>query len=216
MIFSLLFSIIYYKSSDWLVFLTNWNIVIVLIYFIWVTTISSLYALKKIPLIQNSTIPETNPTFDIERHHQVTECLPLHLKLFWFWFNLTYLVSSLVFIMYWGFVTSAKDFSTSLLAFSTINDHGISFGLLIIDLTFHRIPLKFYHFLYTWVVAGFYITVTVIYNFVTNQPVYSVLNWKQNPVSAAITTIIALLLVVIVQILMLLIYFLKLRYKSGV
>ena len=205
MVISLVFSCIVYNNGNWLVFLTKLNVVIILIYFIWGTTISGLYGFKQIPFCENVEDQEKI----LEELSNENKTKKICFKFFWFWFNFTYLVTFLVFVMYWGYLRSFDRELSSVKSFSVINDHGISFCLLIIDLMFHRIPVRFLHLFYTYFFGIIYLTMAVTLNFANGQSVYYFLDWKNKPNMAVTTLTLSLLFIIVGQIIMIIIYLLK-------
>ncbi|XP_057317350.1 protein rolling stone-like [Hydractinia symbiolongicarpus] len=207
---TLLFSIIVHSSRIWPVFLTNWTMVIMLVYFIWITALSGMFGLN----LQFESLKDQN----VDQHTEIVAArkeIPWHVKLFWAWYNVTYVITIVTDLMYWGFVYQPSHFDTFDMRFSNINDHSALLAMLLIDFTFHRIPVHLYHVVYSIVVAVIYLMVSIIYTLSSGRYVYKVLNWKDDAGKAVFFFFIALLLAVIIQIVMYGLYRLKIRIKNN-
>ncbi|XP_066917620.1 protein rolling stone-like isoform X2 [Clytia hemisphaerica] len=219
---SIIFSIAFYNDQKWIVFLTNWGLILSTVYFITALAVSGYY------IFRNAPEPMTNsdiPMYTLEKDHQQNpssgdlnegRLLPFPIKFLWFWHHITYGIVTTLIILYWTLVRQPKHFSTGDLTFSYINDHGGIFLLLCIDFSFCLIPFRILHVIYTLVVCILYAVVTVIYNFATDDPVYEgVLDWQNKAGWGVIYILGAIVLLFILQLIYFGFYRLKLRLKND-
>ena len=219
---TLLYSIIFYNQVIWPIFLTNWNLVIGTVYFICITAISGLYGLdlpedqeKRTQIIEmNSDIenPKNIPNKKMQRLDSAIEKVTF--SLFWIWYGLTYVICTVMVVLYWAFVVEDFHFDTPELIFSYVNDHGINLVLILIDFCFHKIPVRLFHVVYSIIVAIIYIILSIIYNVAADKPIYKVVDWVDKPGWAAFYVVLALVLVVIMQCIFYGLYRLKLCLKN--
>ena len=219
---TLLYSIIFYNQVIWPIFLTNWNLVIGTVYFICITAISGLYGLdlpedqeKRTQIIEmNSDIenPKNVPNKKMQRLDSAIEKVAF--SLFWIWYGLTYVICTVMVVLYWAFVVEDFHFDTPELIFSYVNDHGINLVLILIDFCFHKIPVRLFHVVYSIIVAIIYIILSIIYNVAADKPIYKVVDWVDKPGWAAFYVVLALVLVVIMQCIFYGLYRLKLCLKN--
>ena len=219
---TLLYSIIFYNQVIWPIFLTNWNLVIGTVYFICITAISGLYGLdlpedqeKRTQIIEmNSDIenPKNIPNKKMQRLDSAIEKVAF--SLFWIWYGLTYVICTVMVVLYWAFVVEDFHFDTPELIFSYVNDHGINLVLILIDFCFHKIPVRLFHVVYSIIVAIIYIILSIIYNVAADKPIYKVVDWVDKPGWAAFYVVLALVLVVIMQCIFYGLYRLKLCLKN--
>ena len=218
---TLLYSIIFYNQAIWPIFLTNWNLVIETVYFICITAISGLYGLD-LPEYQEKRSQTIEMTNDIENPREIPKGKRLDsaiekitFSLFWIWYGLTYVICTVMVVLYWAFVVENFHFDTPELIFSYVNDHGINLVLILIDFCFHKIPVRLFHVVYSIIVAIIYIILSIIYNFAADKPIYKVVDWNDKPGWAVFYVILALVLVVIVQCIFYGLYRLKLYLKND-
>ena len=219
---TLLYSIIFYNQVIWPIFLTNWNLVIGTVYFICITAISGLYGLdlpedqeKRTQIIEmNSDIenPKNVPNKKMQRLDSAIEKVAF--SLFWIWYGLTYVICTVMVVLYWAFVVEDFHFDTPELIFSYVSDHGINLVLILIDFCFHKIPVRLFHVVYSIIVAIIYIILSIIYNVAADKPIYKVVDWVDKPGWAAFYVVLALVLVVIMQCIFYGLYRLKLCLKN--
>jgi len=216
---TLIYSIVLYETWTWLVYLTNWNLAVTTIYFVWLAILSGLYGLNvNTKNARNSGNEEYD--MDNERNDDSTNIkftsgssMPIHLKLFWVWFNLAYIGCIVMVVMYWSFVVEDEHL-TSKFVFSYVNDHAINMVLLLIDFCFHEITFRFLHAVYTVVYALIYVVVNIVYQFAADKPVYKVMDWKDDTAWAVFYIVLAILLVFIGQAAMLGLHVLKTKLRK--
>ena len=186
---TLLYSIIFYNQAIWPIFLTNWNLVIGTVYFICITAISGLYGLD-LPEYQEKRSQTIEMTNDIENPIEIPKgklqrldsaIEKITFNLFWIWYGLTYVICTVMVVLYWAFVVENFHFDTPELIFSYVNDHGINLVLILIDFCFHKIPVRLFHVVYSIIVAIIYIILSIIYNFAADKPIYKVVDWNDKP-----------------------------------
>ena len=146
------------------------------------------------------TTGEQQQPHSSEDNWSTINLLPLPVKLFWFWYEATFSIVLSLTLLYWTLIRSEKQFATSTLSFSYINDHGGLFILLVIDFCYSQIPFRILHYLYILILVTVYLVVTVIYNFASGKAVYpDVLDWKEKPGWSAVYSIGAMILMGIAQ-----------------
>lgn len=219
---TLLYSIIFYNQAIWPIFLTNWNLVIGTVYFICITAISGLHGLdlpedqEKRPQIIEMNNDIENPKNILNKKLQRLDSAveKVAFSLFWIWYGLTYVICTVMVVLYWAFVVEDFHFDTPELVFSYVNDHGINLVLILIDFCFQKIPVRLFHVVYSIIVAIIYIILSIIYNFTADKPIYKVVDWNDKPGWAAFYVVLALVLVVIMQCIFYGLYRLKLCLKN--
>ena len=117
----------------------------------------------------------------VESQDQMTprKSLPLHAKVVWVLFTFVYDVNVVVVLLFWTALYKYVHID-----FAAPSSHGIVFFLLLIDFSFHNIPVRVLHFIHTYCGAAIFVVFSVIYNFVTKQPIYPILNFREEPATS--------------------------------
>jgi len=222
----LIFSFVVYDyNAKWPVFLTNWGLILCTVYFITILIISGISLFGKEDSFSNKEDSFSNkeiPMYTLEEGENTSPIktnqnegnLPKGIIFLWLWHEITYIIVSTLIILYWALVYDTKHFETGLLSYSYINDHGVLWILLLIDLSFNTIPIRILHVVYSILICVAYAVVTVVYNFAANETVYPVLDWKKKAGWSIAYMIGAVILVFIVQLVFYGLYRLKLKFKQ--
>ena len=117
--------------------------------------------------------------------------LPLHVKILWVLFTIVYDVNVVVVTLYWSVLNNGRP-----VTFYRINPHGVIFILLLVDFTFHLIPVRILHVVYTCGFAAAFLVFSVVHDLVTGVPVYPILDYKQKAAMAAVFAALSCLLLV--------------------
>jgi len=171
----------------WLVYLTNWTLILYTIYYVVLTIFSAYYYFKT----RKSEESETNQVFKSSIPRTIT-C---------FLFDLCFNATLLVTVMYWAFLYKDEDQEgrTAANEFKSINGHLVNFLLLLVDFMFHRIPVRILHALYPVTYGCIYIMFTAIYFAETKSNVYSILNWAEKPGISVVVCLMCIVFVIIIQ-----------------
>ena len=225
---SLIFSIVYYDTTKWPVFLTNWGLVLTTVYFITALFVSGYYMFN--PRHQHPPMVSTDiPMYTKEQSQQGQQdqessnsdptsntTLPFAVKFLWAWHQFTLSIILALTILYWILIRSSNDFETPTRSFSYINDHGGLFTLLVIDFCFSKIPIRILHVVYCQLVTILYLIVTIIYNFAANDAVYpGVLDWQNKAGWSAVYVVGGLILLFVVQLIFYGLYRWKVSLKKD-
>jgi len=105
-------------------------------------------------------------------------------KVYWFFHSLAFLMSSVVVVVYWPILFDPSSFETDFHWFQTIDRHGIVYLLFIFQYIFNKIPIRIFHCVYAIAVALIFFIHTYIYYLATSRLVYSIFDWGNAPLKA--------------------------------
>ena len=116
--------------------------------------------------------------------------LPWYLKLRWFLFNVTAVMSVTVTVCYYGFLyhyTHTLVSGDSL--FTDLNFHAFTSAFILLDIAISAIPLRILHVIHGGMVLLLYVVLTLIYWSLDkeNNIIYPVLNWNDPTFSLIFT-----------------------------
>lgn len=189
-------------QTKWLIYLTTWSWMISTIYYLTITTVSGYYWWKL-----------CNYGNMVDSHFRIR--IPSSLRVAtWLLFDVSLGISLLVTLMFWGFVVVPDNFKTSLVTYITYNEHLLNLLLLIVDYTFHCIPIRVYHALYPILFGCMYLVFSAIYYSTTGDVIYVILDWRNNADSAIVYTVVSMSLLIVGQIFFFFIDKLKVRCCS--
>lgn len=188
-----------HKSPRWLTFATSWNYILVLLYFVYAFFISVFLPSKDEPSVSMSALQSGN-SMDIEDSRRIGDNLPISVKIFWIFFNIALTLCTSVVVIYWVLL---HDYNTTLKAdldtYLNFDRHGVNLVLLIIDFCLHHIPLRFLHFVYPLLVSLVYLIFNVVYWAITEELIYSAIDWENDLGMAIGYSIGNLVLIIIAQ-----------------
>lgn len=158
---------------NWIVYLTNWGCIYTLLY--------------QIPILACSIKPNllSQPPESVENNQP-----SLLVRFLWSMYTVAITTEITIVILYWVVLYEPG----SVVDFSNVVMHGVLAACLLIDGIFvSTIPLRWKHFLFVEFASIVYVIWSVIQSFIQNRgPMYSVLDWKNNPVVAIIYVIIVI------------------------
>jgi hypothetical protein len=152
----------------WIIYLTNWNVILNVVSSILAATLVTLY---------------------YRNHYNFTDSqeMPLAFKISWLLTNLSTNASIMAMFVYWTFIYVGKDNDLN-----NVLVHGGNAIVMFIDLFIYAYPPKFSHFVYPMAFGLFYSAFSSIYTFSggTNDDymnyIYAVLDWKNQTKKALI------------------------------
>jgi hypothetical protein len=140
----------------------------------------------------------------------------------WLWFSIASVHLLVVVVLFWFF---EYDSSTDDANLRTIMDHGGTAVLVLIDgLLVNRIPVRLNHIVATWFLAILWMIWSILHDTVVKKnpysdnpddPLYAILKWEEEPLSATVLCVITLL--VAIPIIHIFVWYLSLlgrRYKD--
>lgn len=143
---------------------------------------------------------QSGNSMDIEDSRRIGDNLPISVKIFWIFFNIALTLCTSVVVIYWVLL---HDYNTTLKAdldtYLNFDRHGVNLVLLIIDFCLHHIPLRFLHFVYPLLVSLVYLIFNVVYWAITEELIYSAIDWENDLGMAIGYSIGNLVLIIIAQ-----------------
>jgi len=178
----------------WMGYVTNWALVLSIASLMssWVCTVWSSDLCEQPPLTSRG---ENNENIEVRVSSSEPSVTPkFFVKMTWSLFSVAAPLQIMVFILYWALMRLDDSYMS-------IMTHGVIALLNTADGIFvGRIPVRFKHFIFLLVVTIAYTIWSVIHSFLEmgnasyrgedNDPIYGILNWKENPVSSAILVLI--------------------------
>jgi len=114
----------------------------------------------------------------------------------WILMNLIYVVSLVVFLLYWGLVFNGTTSAT------TAQAHGVNFLLMLIDVFLSGAPYRILHFYVPVMYSVVYLIFNAVYvmsggvNETGSHYVYSSIDWMHNPTFSAVLAVVITLVVI--------------------
>ena len=105
-----------------------------------------------------------------------SEELQWYHKINWILHSVTFTLSILAFIVFWGLLYSSQGSSNLI---GSVATHGFNMILLTIDLFFIAFPVRYLHFVYTFLLGLIYTIFTVIYWAAGRPDIYGIINWGE-------------------------------------
>ena len=170
-------SITWNGEFNWIVYLTNWGCIYTLLYQIPILVCS----IKPNLLSQ----PSSSPPETVENNQP-----SVLVRFLWSIYTVATTTQIGVLILYWVVLYAPGDN----VDFSNVAMHGVLAACLLIDGIFvSTIPLRWKHFLFVEFASIVYVVWSVIHSFLKKGgAIYSVLDWKNDPVVAIIYVIIVI------------------------
>lgn len=219
-ILNLIWAMIYFHENiAELALLTNWNIILSTMFYLLITTSAAYNWLKQ---TNQSESPEVrtiaaiyaeydemaNSTSNMNivdngNHHNgnISNCS----KIVWILYESSFGISFLSTLMYWAFTASYYNEENQSKTLITISFHLVNFLLLVIDFTFHTIPVRILHVVYPILFALLYIVVSLAK---TGCVVYK----NNDPGIVTLFVFLIFLLVICGQLFSYVLYRIKLRF----
>lgn len=189
----------YIKSATiWVIYLTSINHIIVTIYFISSSLISSYHiwrsrAIGSSPIMEEEGLAPNSPPSQQPQGRLMKSYLKFH----WLLFNLSINICSFVFLSYWILVYPNDEniFKNSTLTFLTIDRHGINLLLLLVEQLISQTPIRILHFVYPAGLLLLYFISNMIYWATTKKLIYGkVLDYGNNTALAVVMVTIAIVI----------------------
>ena len=217
-----------WDATHWLTYLTTWSFLLCTLYYTLLTCATwyhhcarnsitdhqndeiigdenefatSYYRYENADNVPSVDDDDDNVDGDVTMSTEDVDGLRAYSKVVWVLFEMSLVVSFLVTLMFWVFVMQPeRAFRSHTRGFRSVNEHAINFLLLLIDFSFHRMPVRVLHMVYPVTFALIYMTFNLVYTFVTKQPVYSILDWIHHPAAGVGYVCMAIGLLVLGQI----------------
>ena len=197
-------AMVYFNHFLSLAFLTNWSMILCTTYYVTITTTTTYeYCFRR------------SRTNQQQHTQQEVDILSTRWRIVWILFESSHGVAMLVTIMYWGFVCSHDDFKNKSTSFLTVSMHLVNYLLLVIDLSFHRIPVRLVHVVYPIIFGVVYVVFNVVYTRLSKRVIYKIMDWEYHPGWALLYTFMAVAVLMVAQLFAYGLYRVKLLYLAG-
>jgi hypothetical protein len=174
---SVIYSIQRHQLALSLIYLTRWNILITAATCILGAYFSTLYYIGK-----------------------TMDRMTLGLKLYWFSHNNITVFACAISCIYWSTLYDGSDIGLNEVLVHITNSLVLIFDLFIINHPYHLS-----HFIYPMICGSMYQLFTIVYTFAGgvdsqgNNYIYSILNWKEKPLSSVIVSTLSLICLAILH-----------------
>ena len=197
MALSIYHTTIFHESAIWLTWLTSWNYLLCLVYYL--------------------------TTFALHLRHYMTSSLDdnnkseigWREKLYWFLYTSSFIVCLTVATLFWPLLSNGSSRGGARGLFIAIDRHGINFVLLLFEFVVNKIPVRIYHYIHPFGFFAVYMAFNGFYFEITGLLIYKLIDW-----ASGYTSIIVIVVAVFSLLLQFLFYFidyLKRRFiaKEG-
>ncbi|CAH0405232.1 unnamed protein product [Chilo suppressalis] len=171
----LIWSLVDGGSPYWLIYLTNWGLLLI--------TLMSLSG-----LLVSVVAVHTKPDSDVGE-------VPWYIGIYWFIYNITVCLALMISALYWILLYDPEKQETRRMFWLDVATHGFNSCVAVAELLLSRTPLRFLHFYQPFSVAVWYAAFTAIYYVAggtdaKGEPyIYTVLDWRNGGQSTAIVFI---------------------------
>ncbi|XP_072013852.1 protein rolling stone-like [Amphiura filiformis] len=179
------------RGSRTFIYLSEWSFIILNCYFLAAALGALFYTHKEYQQAQrrseDSEPERTSPLLpSSDTANTSTNRLPIYLRISWCLFSISTGACTMITMIYWPILFSAKD-TTKISLASEFNVHLVSTVLLFVDLCISAFPLRAIHFVYPFIYGMIYVLFSVIYwaaGGVTQSgktAIYPILDWEDKP-----------------------------------
>ena len=148
-------------SSQWIIFATSWNYIIVTAYLVYAALISTISYQKNCEAEMDG--------------------FPVKYKILWLLSGVSLTNCTVVVISYWLLLSRFDEpLKLNLESYLLIDRHGINLLLLIIEFCLNRFPVQIFHFIYPVGFGVLYGMFNVIYDFAAGSSIYPLTDWRNN------------------------------------
>ena len=196
------------SSPIWLIYLSNWGLIIITLYFVVISFLTGYHGLMRqrfneiSPKDTNGVENSVNRITDESTSALERKTLRIVVVIASVLMEMSIVSSIIIVLIYWIFLLDNVSEHPPRELFTTISVHAVNLLLLLIDFTFHQIPVHILHFVYPFVVGLAYIVLSVVYSFTNKTPVYPILDWYNSPSTAAGYAVATLTAIVVFQFLL--------------
>ena len=173
-------------NSRWFHYMTSWNYMLAVFYFV--------YTLVKLVLYKGNI---SNQDDDVEMANRKNEESPLVAdgedseaaplttsdKVYYLLFSISYTMCFMVVLIFWFLLYKSGEFGEipSFRFFLAVDRHGIIFALILFQYVLNKIPVRILHATFVVAIALLFFVHTYFYYLATDKLVYTIFDWNKAP-----------------------------------
>jgi len=173
------------KDNLWLYYMTSWNYMLGVTYFIFAFVKQVNYE-RAFRVSYNRMHSVENGFDQNENKHLLqppnTNSMTKSDKIYWLLFSTSFNLMMVVVIIYWSLLfDSDKSTVNKFFLFESIDRHAIIFILFMIEYFFNTIPVRILHLVYPAAVGFIYFAFNYAFYRSTDKLIYPIFDWKKSP-----------------------------------